>query len=231
MKRWILIIPVLLLTAAISFSQPADSISFKKLETSFRIRSLTLPVSLIAYGFVTLDQPALKRLNVSTKNEIREDHPRFRTHIDNYIQYSPAFAVYGLNALGVKGKNNFRDRTMLFLISEFFMGASVTLLKKVAHQLRPDSSDYYSFPSGHTATAFAGAEFLRQEYKDVSPWIGYAGYGIATITGILRMYNNKHWLSDVITGAGFGILSTRAAYWIYPSVKRKLFREKNVTVY
>ncbi|MNL72165.1 hypothetical protein D3C87_1974290 [compost metagenome] len=34
------------------------------------------------------------------------------------------------------------------------------------------------------------------------------------------MYNNKHWLSDVVAGAGFGILSTKVAYYLYPRLKK-----------
>ena len=56
---------------------------------------------------------------------------------------------------------------------------------------------------------------LWQEYKDYSPWIAYSGYAVAAGTGFLRMYNNRHWLSDVIAGAGFGMLSTKLAYWLY----------------
>ena len=51
------------------------------------------------------------------------------------------------------------------------------------------------------------------------PWIGVAGYAVAAGTGFLRMYNNKHWLNDVIAGAGVGILSTRLSYWLYPKLK------------
>lgn len=86
--------------------------------------------------------------------------------------------------------------------------------------MRPNGSGFNSFPSGHTANVFASAEFLNQEYKDIHPWIGYAGYTVATATGILRMYNNKHWLSDVVAGAGFGILSTKVSYLIYPKLKQ-----------
>jgi len=85
--------------------------------------------------------------------------------------------------------------------------------------MRPDSSNRLSFPSGHTAQAFISAEFLRQEYKDISPWIGVAGYAVAVGTGFLRRYNNKHWLNDVIAGAGVGILSTHLSYWLYPKIK------------
>jgi membrane-associated phospholipid phosphatase len=95
---------------------------------------------------------------------------------------------------------------------------------------RPDGSSNNSFPSGHTANAFMGAEFLYQEYKDVSPWYGIAGYVVATGTGLFRMYNNRHWFSDVVAGAGFGILSTKVAYWIYPWMKEKIFKEKTKNI-
>ena len=99
-------------------------------------------------------------------------------------------------------------------------------LKKITHQFRPDSSKNNSFPSGHTAEAFASAEFLRMEYKDVSTWYGVAGYAMAITTGYLRMYNNKHWFSDVVAGAGVGMISTKPAYWLYPKIQRKLFKDK-----
>jgi hypothetical protein len=192
------------------------------------IKSVILPAAFITYGFIALENDGLKQLNNSTKLEIGEDHPTFKTTLDNYLQYAPAFAVYGLNVLGVKGKNNFRDRTMIYGISTMLTAAFVLPLKKITKIQRPDGSADNSFPSGHTTTAFAAAEFLRMEYKDVSPWYGIAGYAVATTTGVLRLYNNKHWVSDVVAGAGFGILSTKLAYWIYPSIKRKFFGDKSI---
>lgn len=190
------------------------------------IAGIAVPAALMGYGFLALNNPTLRDLNNSTKDELKEDHPRFNTGIDNFLQFTPAVAVYVLNAAGVHGKHNFRDRTIILGISALFTAGSVEGIKHVTHEERPDGSDFYSFPSGHTATAFASAEFLRQEYKDVSPWIGVAGYAVATATGALRVYNNKHWVSDVIAGAGFGILSTKAAYWVYPTIQRWIFKEK-----
>ena len=115
---------------------------------------------------------------------------------------------------------------MLYLLSNIIMNTTVFPLKKISHRLRPDSSDYYSFPSGHTAEAFTSAEFLYQEYKNVSPWYGVAGYAIAATTGYLRMYNNKHWFSDVVAGAGIGIASVKITYWLYPKIKALLFKDK-----
>ena len=106
------------------------------------------------------------------------------------------------------------------------MGGTVNILKKTGNVERPDGSSTNSFPSGHTATAFMGAEFLYQEYKDVSIWYGVGGYAIATTTGALRIYNNKHWLTDVAAGAGIGILCTKAAYWLNPLLNEKKFNRK-----
>ena len=71
-----------------------------------------------------------------------------------------------------------------------------------------------------------GAEFLRKEYQHVSPWIGITGYAVAAGTGFFRMYNNRHWLTDVLTGAGIGILSAKTAYWLYPTISKTFFRKK-----
>ncbi|MBA4167611.1 MAG: phosphatase PAP2 family protein [Chitinophagaceae bacterium] len=196
--------------------------------TPITTKSLIVPSLCLAYGFVALHNHNLIDLNHSTKAELREDHPHFLTHVDNYLQFSPGLAVFGLNALGIKGKNNFRDRSIIYGLTTLLSTAIVFPIKNITKVQRPDKSGFNSFPSGHTTMAFASAEFLRQEYKDVSPWYGIAGYTVAAATGALRMYNNKHWLSDVVAGAGLGILSTRLVYAVYPSIKRKLFKDKPV---
>lgn len=203
-----------------------DGLFDKVKKQNRRIKSLIIPVGLISYGFIALGNNGVKKVNNNIKLEIREDHPTFITKADNYLQFAPAAAVYGLNAIGIKGKHNLRDRSMIYLISNIILNTTVFSIKKLSHQLRPDGSGYTSFPSGHTAEAFASAEFMWQEYKDVSPWYGIAGYAVATTTGVLRLYNNKHWVSDTVAGAGFGILSTKLTYWIYPAIKRKFFKDK-----
>jgi len=194
-----------------------------------QIKSLIIPASLMAYGFVSLDNENLQSLDRSIKEEVREDNPRFHTNVDNYLQYAPAIAVYGLNAIGVKGKNNFRDRTMIYLLSNCIMGVTVQSLKAITKVQRPDGFGTNAFPSGHTATAFVAAEFLHQEYKDASPWYWIGGYLTATATGVLRIYNNRHWFRDLLPGAGIGILSTKFTYWIYPVIKKRIFKDKPVS--
>jgi membrane-associated phospholipid phosphatase len=112
-------------------------------------------------------------------------------------------------------------------MSTLIMATSVRALKKITHSQRPDGSNYESFPSGHTATAFAAAEFMRVEYQHSHPLLSMTGYVAAAATGALRMYNNRHWLSDIAGGAGIGILSTQAAYALYPVMKRYLFPDRD----
>jgi len=184
------------------------------------------PVLLAGYGFATVyDHGALKQLDVSTKAELQEDHPLFAAHVDDYIQFVPVAAVYALNLSGIKGRHNLFDASMLYVTSAAIMGVSTHFVKQGIGRQRPNGNGENSFPSGHTASAFMAAEFLHQEYKDVNPWIGYAGYFVATATGTLRMYNNKHWFSDVVAGAGFGIASTKISYLVYPYIK-SLFTTK-----
>jgi hypothetical protein len=191
----------------------------------FPVQSFLVPAAMIAYGAVAVHNGELRELNGNIKEQVWEDNPHKPFHLDNYLQFGPTIAVYALNAAGIHGRDNFSDRTMILLMANIIANGTVFSVKSWSHELRPDGSDYLSFPSGHTAEAFAGAEFMRMEYKDVSPWYGVAGYAMATMTGMLRMYNDKHWMSDVVAGAGVGIASTRLAYWLYLKVQH-LFSHK-----
>lgn len=200
-----------------------DSISNENLK--FKYKQLIIPTLLIGYGVIGLASDDLKDFNLGIRNEVTDDIDGKLT-IDDYSQYAPALSVYALNLCGIKGKNNLRDRSIILGTSYLLMTGTVMGLKSLTKVERPDGSGFNSFPSGHTATAFAGAEFMWQEYKNVSVWYGISGYIVATGTGFFRIYNNKHWLTDVAAGAGIGILSTKVAYWIFPYVNKHIFKSK-----
>ncbi len=191
----------------------------------FNYKQLIIPSLLIGYGVIGLNSDQLKGYNLEIQDEVTENIDQ-KFSIDDIMQYAPAASVYALNACGMTGKNNLKDRSIILASSYLMMSAAVLSLKNITHVERPDGSSNNSFPSGHTATAFAGAEFLWQEYKDKSIWYGISGYAVATATGAFRIVNNRHWLTDVAAGAGIGILSTKAAYWIYPYINRKIFSTK-----
>lgn len=191
----------------------------------FKPIQLIVPVTLISVGIIGLESDWLKYQNREIREELQENINRKFT-IDDFTQYAPMVATYGLNACGIKGKHDYVDLTIILGTAYVLMGSTVYVIKNSTKVERPDRSAKNSFPSGHTATAFIGAELLRREYWDVSPWIGVAGYAVAAGTGFFRMYNNRHWLTDVIAGAGIGILSVQAAYWLYPAISKKFFHKR-----
>jgi hypothetical protein len=216
----------LLVLVQISFGFVSkDSLDTSNADLKFKPAALIIPSVLISYGVIGMESHAIKNLNFDIKEEVNE-HIDEQITVDDFSQYMPFVTVYALNAAGLKGKNNFRDRTTVLATAYLIMGTSINLLKLSTNNLRPDGTSRNSFPSGHTATAFMGAEFLYQEYKDVSIWYGITGYAVAAGTGLFRMYNNRHWLTDVATGAGIGILSTKIAYWVHPFIRRTLFKDK-----
>ena len=137
----------------------------------------------------------------------------FKTEIDNYTQYFGPAMVLGLKLAGVEGRSAWPRLLASTAMSYGIMAAFVNGIKYTAKEMRPDGSTANSWPSGHTATSFVGATLLHHEYGMTrSPWYSIAGYGVATATGIMRVLNNRHWVSDVMSGAGIGIMSTELAY-------------------
>lgn len=173
-------------------------------------RALIAPVLFTAAGLSTLGD------DNDDDYEIQEERnrfiPNFRHHADDYLQHSPIMIVYGLNWLGVKGKNDFANRTAILIKSEMMVGILTFSLKRITAVPRPDTKELTSFPSGHTAQAFAAATFMAREYGHKSIWYSIGAYTVATGVGAMRVMNNRHWLSDVMVGAGIGILSTNLAY-------------------
>lgn len=138
-----------------------------------------------------------------------------RTHVDDYLQYSPYAMLVGLNLLKIKCKNDIINTTLLIVKSEILMTAIVFPLKKWTGIVRPDSvgpARNNSFPSGHTANAFVAASIVHKEFRHRSIWYGIGAYTIATSVGVFRMLNNRHWFADVMTGAGIGMLSVHLVY-------------------
>lgn len=206
---------VLLLTLIVSYQTQAQTNELIHIQTSKSKvdlkRNVAIPALLIGIGMLA-----------TTDNDIiyREDFfeqrnkwmPRFKAHADDYLQYAPIVGVIVLNAAGVKGKHSILNQAALLIKSELLMTAIVYPLKKICAVPRPDTRILNSFPSGHTAQAFVAATFLHKEYGKDHPILSALAYSTATGIGLLRVMNNRHWISDVLVGAGIGILSTNLVY-------------------
>jgi len=209
-------------TAAVGRNLPVTADSIQKplvaiRETKSSFSPYILPVGLISYGVVRQFTPSLKRFDNYTRDGV-QSRVKKGTHIDNYLQYAPTAAVFGLDWLGVPAKHDLKGRSLVLATSSLLAIAIVRGTKSSFRCVRPDGSNYKTFPSGHTATAFIGAHMLYKEYGEDYPWLAVAGYGLATTTGALRVVNNKHWVSDVVAGAGVGILSVELAYRLLPTI-------------
>ncbi|WP_418982168.1 phosphatase PAP2 family protein [Alistipes sp.] len=147
--------------------------------------------------------------------ELRNDYsPKFNRHYDNYLQYAPLALTWGMKACGLKGRSSWGRMIVSNAFAAGLMAAVVNSLKYSVQVERPDGSTRNSFPSGHTATAFMAATILHKEYGHRSPWFSILGYAAATATGVTRQLNNRHWMSDVMVGAGIGILSAELGYFL-----------------
>jgi membrane-associated phospholipid phosphatase len=137
----------------------------------------------------------------------------FKTGIDDYTQFFGPAAVVGLKLGGYEGRSDWPRLLANAGMSYGIMALLVNTIKNTAKEMRPDGSTANSWPSGHTATAFVGATLLHKEYGLTrSPWFSIAGYGVATATGVMRVLNNRHWISDVLSGAGIGMVSGELGY-------------------
>ncbi|MFD2554156.1 phosphatase PAP2 family protein [Sphingobacterium tabacisoli] len=217
-----------------NFSFGLDSLSRESLRDSSTVdadiyklspKKLILPSGLIAAGAVSFAVPAMKKWDLGIRQEVAE-HNLSRTVLDDYTQYVPGVMVYGLNLFGVKGRHDLGARTIIYASSQLIAAAIVTPAKSWIGEERPDGSNRKSFPSGHAATAFSNAHFMYREYRHSNTLLSLAGYPFAVFTGVYRVVNNKHWMTDIVAGAGVGILSTELAYWIYPKVSTLFHKKK-----
>ena len=191
-----------------------------------------LPVTLTGVAIVTGASPLvlepMRRQNLIIREEVqmwrRNTFDHRPMHFDNFIQFAPISAVMLLDILGVPSRHSnwplFRRSATTMIVTM----AVTQSMKHTIYELRPDRSASNSFPSGHTAFAFSGAELLRLEYQETSVWIPVAGFALATLTGFMRIYNDRHWAGDVLAGAGIGLLTADFSYWLNDWMDRKVWK-------
>lgn len=210
-------------TLSIAPQKQTEALQLKTPEYKFKNELTYSGVPLFLAGIIAKSEKKSFRQNYDNEHSRTRLLTNFHTEIDNYTQFAPIALAAGLNFAGVEG----RSKPMRFVansaLSYAVMAVFVNGIKYTAKEMRPDGSTANSWPSGHTATAFTSATILHKEYGLTrSPWYSVAGYSVATATGIMRVLNNRHWVSDVLSGAGIGILSTELAY----GIGDLLFKEK-----
>ncbi len=200
---------------------------YKDKTTQFRGTQFIAPGVLIAVGITGYYSNWFKsNLNEPVRDWMGDIRGNHYFHADDYLQYLPLAAYLTIGFIpNAHAKHPFRERLLVGTTTFIAMTAIAQVSKQIFKEPRPDTGARSSFPSGHTATAFAGAELIRMEY---GTGCAIGAYVYATGIAFLRMYNNRHWLNDVIAGAGVGILSAHIGYWMLPLYK-KWFKWRNPT--
>ena len=220
MKKFLALVAVMVAVMPLN-AQRRDSVYTAS--EQFKVTKLIAPVTLMGVGAVCAFTPAI---HTSMDYGVRDWALSANggvTYVplvecpETWMQFAPA-AAYGIAALCGAGEHSLFEQLLVGVTAYGLMFGGTQAVKYIVNNPRPNESPR-SFLSGHTATAFMGAELVRLEY---GIWWGLAAYSVAGATAFLRIWNNWHWASDVIAGAGLGILSAHAAYWLLP-LERKLF--------
>ncbi len=206
--------------AAVTSAVPTDSLQSVQDDYRFKPRQLIVPGALLAVGSWGVSNGWLKRINHEVRHALKGTS---KYGMDDYFQFLPMAGNVGLGALGVKSRHDFRERALTTATSWVLLEVTVQGLKHMVRSDRPDGTDRHSFPSGHVARSFMGAELVRIEYGDL--W-GLGAYAVATGVGLMRIHNDRHWLSDTLAGAGLGILCARAGNWLLPWERKLLGWDK-----
>ena len=207
------------------YGQKADSSLVAKKLT---YKSFIAPTVLLATGAVLLNS----ELNgdIQTKSS-KVFGATFRSGADNIFPFVPIAQIYLGKTLGFEPKTNYRNQTVNILVANTATVIVTEIAKRIAKRTRPDLSDNMSFPSGHSAVAFTNATLLYYEYKDSNFWYASSGFLFAGATAAFRLANNKHYASDVLAGAGIGMVSGIIFSHVSPLKSIRVSKKTNTTAF
>jgi len=175
-----------------------------------------LGVFVVAESGLTLADPAVRDFFQSNQNKTA-------SYISNHLlegfgaEHS-FLLISGIFTYGILAKNDKCKSTALLALESFALASLITRIPKtLIGRERPNNwkgdGPYtfngplggVSFPSGHTTASFAVASVIATQFRD-SKWIPITAYSVAGLAGLSRIYENKHWLTDVVAGATIGTL-------------------------
>ncbi|MGV6846522.1 MAG: phosphatase PAP2 family protein [Lutibacter sp.] len=216
-NTWLIFI--LIFQFAFSQQKVKDSTHFNLLN-----KKVLIPISLIGSGLI---------INKSHfENTLQHKiGGKTNTNIENYLLLAPIASMYIADIKHVKSENNWFNQSKYLFISNALSIGIVEGIKKSNGKLRPNGLPD-SFPSGHSAVAFTNATVLYHEFHKTTPLLAYSGYLFASTVGAFRIFNNKHYLSDVLVGAGIGIAITNLVYYFKPLKNfNPFYKVKNMAIF
>ena len=150
---------------------------------------------------------ALTLFLIATDDSIDKPFQRYSNENKPLGQFSRVGYWAGLSIpnaayiLGMFAAQN-KSKALVMTKATLYAQATTLALKLTVREPRPDNSDYASFPSGHTSSAFAFAAVIGEME---SKYWAVPAYGLAAVVGYSRINDNKHFLHDVVAGATIGM--------------------------
>ena len=181
--------------------------------------------------FVGLDEE-IRDVFEDNRSSTTDDFANLFEPFGNGLVTIPALAAFYV--FGYYDENDKAKRTALIATESFLItGLYTTILKVSMGRHRPSAgasstsfdgftTDQKSFPSGHTSTAFAIATVIANKYEE-TPYIKPISYGIASLTGLSRINDEKHWASDVFFGAALGYFTSKTILKLHNNKKGQHF--------
>ena len=159
-------------------------------------------------------------------NHIRNWFQQKRTTGSNTIaRFGNALPIAGVVYMGgtyFLGNEKKRHNAIIGLESAGSALVATEALKMMVHRHRPSSeTERDSFPSSHTAVAFSLATVISHEYGD-HKFVTPLAYGMATVTGLSRLNDNRHWASDVLAGGVIGYYAAKTVIKLNANPKSQL---------
>lgn len=244
MKRFILIIITFLVLFPMLWAEEHSNYAYKYLASYPQTagHAITAPLSWqsddwLKAGAVVLSAGALYLADEDIRHfsQISRSNgtDRMMNIASNFGDYRIVAPALGLGILGSYLQNDVKALDTGLLSMKSFVLSSVVCqgLKFATQRNRPSegqgkkfwqegkiSFDNDSFPSGHSTVVWSIAPILADQYRD-SNWIPPVAYGIATITSLSRIYNDKHWASDVMVGTALGYTCSQLVLKSTPRVQ------------
>lgn len=208
--RWIILAACVGSLPAVAFPSAVPPDTAARPRACPALRALAVPAVLIGYGVSVINGHGFYS-SYQARDDIQRAFPNFHSSIDDYLPYAPYLAL----GVGLLPGHALRDDALnlaLVVAKAEILALGLTNGLKVLTNIDGPGGKPQRFPSSHAAQAFLAATIVHVELRGQSPWYGIGAYTMASSVAVLRMLNNKHWESDVVAGAGFGILSAHAAY-------------------
>ncbi len=192
------------------------------------------------FGGVVAGTGLLIGADYSVKQFFIHNQTATSTHITNQIEpWGNAYAPYLVGAAYLTGvvlhDRKLESGSLMAAKSLLISTALYTAIKSVVRRGRPTyfddnlnfkppfSSDKYhtSFPSGHSNTVITVATAIAELYGREHPWVPWVAYSVAGFTGATRLYQNRHWSSDVLVGMALGHFVTKSVFRHYRELEHK----------